>query len=113
MERGSERRLMRMMARHRIGELQWCGEGDEMSLSLDGLTPLHPEIRAPQAGRFLTCHPSNPEEAIFPRPVHVGEIVAYLSAGALLVPVIAGADAILPPPLAGDGDIVGYDEILF
>jgi hypothetical protein len=113
MNRTDERRLLRLMALHGIGEFSCSDQGDDIALSLAGLTPLHPEIRARQAGRFLGRHPSSDRPAHHPRFVHKGEIVAWLSIGALLVPVVAEEDAMLPAPLCADGDIVGYGQPLF
>jgi hypothetical protein len=108
-----ERRLLRMMAAHGIAEFYHSDETGETSLSLDGLTPLHPEICAQQAGRFHASHPAEAKNPTFPRSVTKGEIIAFLKIGALLFPVTASADAVLPPPVVTDGAIVGYGDPLF
>lgn len=113
MDRIDQRRLLRLMAEHGIAELTYADPRNNMALSLEALAPLHPEIRAVQAGRFLSRHPSSASAPIFPRAVRKDEIIAYLAIGPLLLPVTASDDAMLPAPLFEDGEIVGYGDILF
>ncbi|MDB5523671.1 MAG: hypothetical protein JWM58_1434 [Rhizobium sp.] len=113
MDRFDTRRLLRLMADHGMAEFSYADPECQIELSLDALTPLHPEIRATQAGRFLSRHPAVTDAPVFPRRVRKDEIVAFLKIGALLVPLVASDDAFLPQPLFGDGEIVGYGDILF
>lgn len=123
MTRREERRLLRLMERHGVAEFSYADADRAVALTLDELSPLHPEIRAMQAGRFLSRHPleqslqgnrnAAEEGAVWPRRVQAGETVGFLKIGPLLLPVTASRDAVLPRPLFEDGDIVGHGDILF
>ncbi|MFT9366663.1 MAG: hypothetical protein ABF572_14070 [Gluconobacter sp.] len=79
--------------------------------------PAHPI--APPAKAENTPVPS-PEMGVFrsngldeKHPVRSGEIVGFVEAGALRLPVTATADGTLGPALIGDGGVVGYHDVLF
>lgn len=111
MEKLQERKLLRMMARHGIAELYFSNADQSISLEIEA--DLHPEIVCGQAGVFLHRHPAGMSTGRFPRNVRKGDIVAYLKAGAILVPVIASDDGWLPQPLLDDGEVAGYGDVLF
>lgn len=46
-------------------------------------------------------------------PVRSGEIVGFVEAGPLCLPLTAPADGTLGPALVEDGSVVGYHDILF
>ncbi|GBQ82953.1 hypothetical protein [Gluconobacter albidus] len=79
--------------------------------------PAHPV--APPAKAENTPVPS-PEMGVFRsnglgenHPVRSGEIVGFVEAGPLRLPVTATADGTLGPALIGDGCVVGYHDVLF
>jgi hypothetical protein len=109
-DRKAERRLMRMMAARGIGAMSYQDDGIDLMIALP--KDLLGEIRAPQAGRFTLSTPEG-EEPMFPRRVRAGEILACLRVGPLLLPVSAPSEGTCPPPLAEEGDLVGYGETLF
>ncbi|PKR90105.1 hypothetical protein CXZ10_01570 [Pleomorphomonas diazotrophica] len=79
--------------------------------------PLEPPpalAAAPSPGRFRSRHPlqTNPRFAEGDR-VRKGETIAYVEANGLLLPVIAAADLTLGPPLAADGEAVGWGASLY
>jgi hypothetical protein len=111
MEKLQERKLLRMMARHGVAELYYSNADQSISLEIEA--DLHPEIVCRQAGVFLHRHPADGSTGRFPRNVRKGDIVAYLKAGAILVPVIASDDGWLPQPLLDDGEVAGYGDVLF
>lgn len=108
--RKSERRLMRMMAARGIGAMTYQDAETDVTITLP--RDLVAEIRAPQAGRFTLSTPEG-EEPMFPRRVRAGEILACLRVGPLLLPVSAPSEGTCPPPLAEEGDLVGFGELLF
>lgn len=62
----------------------------------------------------------SPEMGLFRRhglsdsqAVRAGEIVGFVEAGALRLPVTATADGTLGRALVGDGSVVGYHDVLF
>ena len=111
MGRAEQRRLLRMMARHGIGEFHYIAAGETIELVLE--RDLHPEIVCRQAGVFLHRHPTDSGPAAFPRRVRAGETVAYVKIGALLLPILARADGWLLAPLHAHGARVGYGDVLF
>ena len=79
--------------------------------------PAHPIT--PPAKAENTPVPS-PEMGVFRsnglgenHPVRSGEIVGFVEAGPLRLPVTATADGTLGPTLIGDGCVVGYHDVLF
>lgn len=72
-------------------------------------------VRARAIGVLRLRHPAAAPaaEPAFPRPVHSGEIVAFLEAGACLRPVVVDEDCTIGAPLRADGAIVGYGTPLF
>lgn len=108
--RKSERRLMRMMTARGIGAMTYQDAETDVTITLP--RDLVAEIRAPQAGRFTLSTPEG-EEPMFPRRVRAGEILACLRVGPLLLPVSAPSEGTCPPPLAEEGDLVGFGELLF
>jgi biotin carboxyl carrier protein len=46
-------------------------------------------------------------------PAKQGQILAFLRAGDVLTPVVADRDAVAVRPLAQDGALVGYGDVLF
>ncbi len=69
---------------------------------------------APSPGRFRSVHPLE----VAPRFsegdwVGKGDIIAYVEANSLLLPVIAASDLVLGRPLAADDQAVGWGEALY
>lgn len=109
-DRKVERQLMRMMAARGIGAMTYQDGETDLTITLP--KDLIGVVIAPQAGRFTLSTPGG-AEPIFPRRVAAGEILACLRVGPLLLPVSAPTDGTCPPPLAEEGDLVGYGESLF
>jgi hypothetical protein len=109
-DRKAERRLMRMMAARGVGAMTFQDGALELTITLP--KDLIDDISAPQAGRFTTWTPGG-AEPVFPRRVAAGEILACLRVGPLLLPVTATSNGTCPPPLAEEGDLVGFGELLF
>ncbi|WP_137153893.1 hypothetical protein [Rhizobium sp. FKL33] len=109
-DRKTERRLMRMMAARGIGAMTYEDSGTDLTITLP--KDLIGAVSAPQAGRFTLSTPEG-EEPMFPRRVRAGEILACLRVGPLLLPVSATSEGTCPPPLAEEGDLVGFGELLF
>lgn len=105
-----ERLMMRMMAARGIGAMIYQDAETDLTITLP--KDLIADIRAPQAGRFTLSTPGG-EEPVFPRRVEAGEIVACLRVGPLLLPVSAPTEGTCPPPLAEEGNLVGFGELLF
>lgn len=119
-------RLEDLMLRYGIAELD-IEEGD-LRLCLRHRAP-HPQAPSDPAHTgagaasifrstgFGTLHLSHPASTVappvLPRTVRRGEIIAYLSIGPLLRPVLAGHDAVLVVQLPADGAEIGYGDPLF
>ena len=70
-----------------------------------------PKIQPCGPGRSACCglrHPEAADAPVFPRAVTKGDIVAFLQAGPLLLPVVAEADGSIGEPLVTDGGLIGY-----
>ncbi|SCM72408.1 putative Biotin/lipoyl attachment domain-containing protein [uncultured Pleomorphomonas sp.] len=76
--------------------------------------PPPPLAAAPSPGRFRPVHPleNAPRFAEGDR-VGKGDVIAFVEANGLLLPVVAAADLTLGPALAGDGDAVGWGAPLY
>lgn len=119
-------RLEDLMVRYGIAELD-IDEGN-LRLSLRHRAP-HPPAPSDAVGTdadtasifrstsFGTLHLSHPASAvappILPRTVRRGEIIAYVSIGPLLRPILAERDAVLVAQLRADGAEIGYGDPLF
>ena len=75
--------------------------------------PATPTLRAKAIGLLRLRHPEAANAPVFPRAVMEGDIVAFLQAGPLLLPVVAEADGSIGEPLVADGGLVGYGTPLF
>jgi hypothetical protein len=109
-DRKVERRLMRLMAARGIGAMTYRNGETDLTITL--AKDLIGAVSAPQAGRFTLLTPGG-AEPMFPRHVSTGEILACQRVGPLLLPVSAPTEGTCPPPLAEEGDVVGYGELLF
>lgn len=73
-----------------------------------------PLVRAPHLGLFRMAHPQRgAPEAAPGDPVRPGQIVAFVEAGAVFLPVITKSAGRLGACLVEDGALVGYAEPLF
>ena len=79
--------------------------------------PAHPAASRTKAENTLV---PSPEMGVFRssgldenHSVRSGEIVGFVEAGPLRLPVTATADGTLGPALVGDGCVVGYHDVLF
>lgn len=69
--------------------------------------------RAPIAGIFTTAHPQRPDRPVKTgQSVAKGEIVAFVTAGPLILPVIADKAGIVTEVTAQAGALVGYGSPL-
>ena len=69
--------------------------------------------RAPMAGIFTPAHPQRPDRAVQTgQSVVKGEIVAFVAAGPVLVPVIAEKAGTVSEILTEAGALVGYGSTL-
>ncbi|UXT51592.1 hypothetical protein FY136_20325 [Agrobacterium tumefaciens] len=69
--------------------------------------------RAPMAGIFTAAHPQRPDRAVQARQsVAKGEIVAFIAAGPVLVPVIAEEAGTVSEIVTEAGALVGYGSTL-
>lgn len=69
--------------------------------------------RAPMAGIFTPAHPQRPDRAVLARQsVAKGEIVAFVAAGPVLVPVIAEKAGTVSEIVTEAGALVGYGSTL-
>ncbi len=116
--------LTALLERHGIAEFDYEDEKGSLSLSLGNskaaVQAPAPSasgpgiIRAPFAGVFLCAHPASTDgEPALPLTVRQGDIVAFLKAGPMLRPVVAGRDCTLVRKLAAEKTLVGYGEPLF
>lgn len=64
-------------------------------------------VPSPEMGVFR----SNDLDAT--HPVRSGEIIGFVEAGPLRLPLTATADGTLGPALVGEGGVVGYHDVLF
>ncbi|WP_142780858.1 biotin/lipoyl-containing protein [Agrobacterium sp. T29] len=70
--------------------------------------------RAPMAGIFTPAHPQRPDRAVQTgQSVAKGEIVAFIAAGPVLVPVIAEKAGTVSEIVTGAGALVGHGSTLF
>ncbi|MCZ7480897.1 MULTISPECIES: biotin/lipoyl-containing protein [Rhizobium/Agrobacterium group] len=69
--------------------------------------------RAPMAGIFTPAHPQRPDRVVQAgQSVVKGEIVAFVTAGLVLVPVIAEKAGTVSEIVAETGTLVGYGSTL-
>jgi len=69
--------------------------------------------RAPMAGIFTAAHPQRPNRAVRAgQSVAKGEIVAFVAAGPVLVPVIAEKAGTVSETVTETGALVGYGSTL-
>ncbi len=69
--------------------------------------------RAPMAGIFTPAHPQRPDRAVRAgQSVAKGEIVAFIAAGPVLVPVIAEKGGTVSEIVTEAGTLVGYGSTL-
>jgi acetyl-CoA carboxylase biotin carboxyl carrier protein len=69
---------------------------------------------APGVGTFLRAHPLHDRPlAVAGDAVGAGQVIAVLQVGALLLPVVAPAAAMVIDATGEDGTLVGYGDRLF
>ncbi|MBP8940201.1 MAG: hypothetical protein KBG72_17080 [Agrobacterium sp.] len=69
--------------------------------------------RAPMAGIFTPAHPQRPDRVVqLGQSVTKGEIVAFVTAGLVIVPVIADKAGTVSEIVAEAGTLVGYGSTL-
>ncbi|MFK3780244.1 acetyl-CoA carboxylase biotin carboxyl carrier protein [Agrobacterium sp. NPDC089420] len=69
--------------------------------------------RAPMAGIFIPAHPQHPDRAVQTgQSVTKGEVVAFVAAGLVIVPVIAEKAGTVGEIVAEAGALVGYGSTL-
>ncbi|UVC08765.1 hypothetical protein IHQ71_27175 [Rhizobium sp. TH2] len=105
--------VLDLMNRHGIGALEYQGPDGSLTLDTERAIQLHAKIFADAPGVFLSCHPADKAEPIWPRDVRRGEIIGWLKVGPLLRPVTASEDAVVTGPRLPDGSLAGYGDRLF
>lgn len=118
--------LDELMVRYGIAELDIEEGGLRLSLRHRAHHPQAPSDAAStgaaaasifRSTSFGTLHLSHPASAVappvLPRRVRRGEIIAYVSIGPLLRPILAERDAVLVAQLPADGSEIGYGDPLF
>lgn len=71
-------------------------------------------LKSPGIGFLCVKHPLTDLEPVREgEPAKQGQILAFLRAGDVLTPVVADRDAVAVRPLAQDGTLVGYGDVLF
>jgi biotin carboxyl carrier protein len=71
-------------------------------------------LRSPGIGFLCVKHPLMGLEPVSEgEPARQGQILAFLRAGDVLTPVVADRDAAAVRPVAQDGALVGYGDMLF
>jgi len=114
--------LVGRMRRHDVRHLSLENGADTLALALTPAMTANPDQTHPVAPPTTaedTPIPS-PEMGVFhsnglgeKHPVRSGEIVGFVEAGSLRLPVTATADGALGPALVRDGRVVGYHDVLF
>ncbi|MFG1270735.1 acetyl-CoA carboxylase biotin carboxyl carrier protein [Xanthobacter versatilis] len=115
--------LAKLMAERGVTRVEVDAKGERYVLVVDAARP-EPAIPAPDAkpqvqdgssacaaapGRFLSAHPARDRPEVSPgSAIRAGQILAYLEAGDLVLPVIAPWDGKAGEMLASDGTLVGY-----
>ncbi|GAA4334637.1 hypothetical protein GCM10023165_10590 [Variovorax defluvii] len=71
-------------------------------------------LRSPGIGLLCVKHPLTGLEPVREgEPARQGQILAFLRTGDVLTPVVADRDAAAIWPVAQDGALVGYGDVLF
>jgi len=105
--------VLDLMNRHGIGELEYEGPDGTLMLDTERAIQAHAKILADSPGVFLSRHPGDKTEPVWPRHVRRGEIIGWLKVGPLLRPVTAREDAVVARPILPDGSLAGYGGRLF
>ncbi|MBD9374032.1 hypothetical protein IB238_15525 [Rhizobium sp. ARZ01] len=119
-------RLEDLMVRYGIAELdieegglRLCLRHRSSHVRAPGGTATGPVAAAStlRATSFGTLHLSHPASCaappLLPRKVRRGEIIAYVTVGPLLRPILAERDAVLVTQLRAEGEEIGYGDPLF
>ena len=87
---------------------QWLSEAAKAPVKTVGIL-----ARAPMAGIFTPAHPQRPDRAVqLGQSVAKGEIVAFVTAGPVIVPVIAEKAGAVSEIVAEASALVGYGSTL-
>jgi len=105
--------VLDLMNRHGIGVLEYEGPDGSFSLDAERAIQTHAKILADSPGVFLSRHPADSTEPVWPRRVRPGEIIGWLKVGPRLKAVVASEDAIVVGPTLLDGSLAGYGGQLF
>lgn len=114
--------LARRLAAAGIAELEVRAGPDRWRLVVEAAPPpaVAMAARPPEAfalaagiGRLRLAHPRGGRPAAEGDAVRRGQVVAWLQAGPLLQPVLAGDDGRLGPPLLAEDALVGHGDRVF
>lgn len=114
--------LVGRMRRHDVRHVSLKNETGTLALTLAPVLAVNPDQTPPatQPAKAEGMPVPSPEMGVFRsnglganHPVCSGEIVGFVEAGSLRLPVTATADGTLGPALIGDGCVVGYHDVLF
>ncbi|MDB5555250.1 MAG: hypothetical protein JWL86_5234 [Rhizobium sp.] len=105
--------VLDLMNRHGIGVLEYEGPDGSLTLDTEREIQSHAKIFADAPGVFLSRHPADKAEPVWPRRVRPGEIIGWLKVGPLLTPVSASEHAVVTGPVLSDGSLAGYGDRLF
>ena len=105
--------VLDLMNRHGIGALEYEGPDGNLVLDTERAIQTHAKIFADAPGVFLSHHPGDKTEPVWPRHVRRGEIIGWLKVGPLLKAVAASEDAAVTGPTLRDGSLAGYGDQLF
>lgn len=101
-----------MMERHGIAYFDYAGPDGALLIQADRPGE-HAPIHAARSGVFLTRHPAETSELVWPRRVRPGTIVGWLRIGPMLEPVTATEDALIRRPCAIEGRLANLGDRLF
>ncbi len=95
--------------RLQFGEAETSGETAAVSTQPDGAEPAQRILKAPSIGVLRLCHPLGGAKPLGEGDlVQIGQLVAYLETGDVLLPIHAGQSGVVARWLADDGCLTGY-----
>jgi biotin carboxyl carrier protein len=85
------------------------GEATADPTQPDAAEPAHRILKAPSIGVLRLCHPLGRAQPLGDGDlVQIGQLVAYLETGDVLLPIHAGQSGVVACWLADDGCLTGY-----
>jgi acetyl-CoA carboxylase biotin carboxyl carrier protein len=105
--------VLDLMNRHGIAVLDYEGPDGTLVLDAERAVQVHAKVFADTPGVFLSRHPAEAVEPVWPRHARAGQIIGWLKVGPLLRPVTASEDTVVTGPTLPDGSLAGYGDRLF